>query len=265
MDADPVHGIFTDPPVPEENDEMKLSYKIALHCGYTASDLKKIPPETRLWVGCGNSISAADLAPGQLVLNVGCGAAMDLFLAAEMVKPGGKAVGVDAAGDLIDRVKNVAKKHGINNIEVFHTELEQMPFPEGVYNAVISNCVLNMVSNKLNVFKEMHRVLKCGGRAVISDILIKKPIPEDLKKELSGCLGFLGSTAEPSEYKKWLEQVGFHNISITDKKLDLSALYKDRKAQKMFCGSKKAANQSVLEKYDLNEFAMSCTVVAFKK
>eukprot|EP01022_Parablepharisma_sp_SALTPOND_P027859 TRINITY_DN681_c0_g1_i1.p3 TRINITY_DN681_c0_g1~~TRINITY_DN681_c0_g1_i1.p3 ORF type:complete len:296 (+),score=29.58 TRINITY_DN681_c0_g1_i1:1281-2168(+) len=267
MDADPVHGIFTDPPVAGENEEQKLSYKIALQCGYTESDLKLIPPEARSGLGCGNAVSAADLKQGELVLSLGCGASMDLFLAAEKVQPGGRAVGVDHLETMVDKMMGIAKKYKRENIEFYYSLIEEMPFPEHAYHVVISNCVMNLVPDKTKAFNEIHRVLKSGGRLIISDILIKKKLPEELEKELADAVGFVGTAIDPETYKTLLESVGFHNISITDKKLDLVNLYKSHKARRMFCGGKKSGkvDTHVLDKYNLNEYAMSGTIVAFKK
>jgi len=267
MDPNPIGENYT-LPASELTSEAQ-AYKLALKCGYSKDDLTLIPPGTLSELGCGNAIGAADLKEGELVLEFGCGAKVDIFLAAAKVGSNGKAVGVDDSEELVKSVISIAKCHKKENIEFYRSSIEQLPFADGTFNVAICNCVLNLVPDKLKVFAQIYRVLKHGsGRFIISAILIKKPVLEEAEAELLSEVIDLENVVDSQTYKHGLEAVGFQDVVILDKKLDLECLYTDHKGKKRFCGGKKKQGKidvEALKKCNLNEYVMSCTIKAYKK
>jgi len=249
---------------------------IALKAGYKIEELKLIPVEASLGLGCGNSVGAAQPQEGEILLDLGCGAGMDLFLASKLLGPTGKAIGVDFTEEMVVRGRQLAEKYQATNVEFVHSPIENMPFEDNTFDVIISNCVLNLVEDKQAAFREIGRVLKKGGRFVISDILLKKEMPEDLQNDKLSISACIGRAASYEVYKKSLELVGLTDVEITDLKKDLNTLYSntDSKQDAQICGActvpccgTGAPNKedSVLMKYDLNEFGASCIVKARKE
>ena len=199
---------------------------LAKSAGYKEEELKQIPKEASLGLGCGNSVSAADLKPGEYILDLGCGAGMDLFLAASKISPTGKAFGVDFSEDMIKKGKEIQAKNSIKNVEFIHSPIEVMPFQENTFDVVISNCVLNLVPDKNKAFKEIVRVMKPKGRFIVSDIVRKKDYPEDLKSDLISITTCIGRAITFEEYKNGLINAGLENISMVDVKKDLNERFR---------------------------------------
>ncbi len=254
----------------EESDE-ETARKIALKSGYTEADLALIPREASMGLGCGNSVAAAELKQGEMVLDLGCGAGMDLFLSGAKIAPSGKAVGVDFSEDMVKRGREVAAKYKRDNVEFYQSEIAEMPFLENTFDVAISNCVLNLVPDKQKAFAEICRVLKRDGRFVVSDIVIKKPLPEELRKDVAAVVGCIGRAVEEKKYRENLEKAGFKDVSIEDRKRDLMNLYykpgfvKKAKAAPSAGDKGSEVSTATLDKYDLNEYAMSCIIKAYKK
>jgi len=184
---DPVKTHYTN--IAKEKNDIEMAHQIAKKCGYTDNDLKNIPDEACLGLGCGNSVVAANPKEGEWVLDLGCGAGMDLFLAGSRVGPSGRAIGVDFSTEMVKKGMAVAKKYGKTNVEFHYSPIDSMPFSDEIFDISISNCVLNLVPDKLKAFGEIYRVLKKTGRFVVSDILVKKELPEEIRKDVAAIVG----------------------------------------------------------------------------
>jgi len=182
--------------------------------GYSNDEIESIPDEVNLGLGCGNPISIANINEGEIVLDLGSGPGFDCFLASKKVGPTGKVIGIDMTQSMIDKANNTAKKHNITNVEFRLGEIESLPVESDLVDVIISNCVVNLSTKKENVYKESFRVLKPGGRFVISDIVATSELPEEIKKDVELYNGCMAGASTINELERFLKQAGFDSIKI---------------------------------------------------
>jgi len=180
--------------------------------GYDEDELASLPQGANLGLGCGNPVALASLAPGETVLDLGSGAGIDCFLAAERVGPEGRVIGVDMTPEMVERARANALKVGVVNVEFRLGEIEALPVADASVDAVISNCVLNLSADRPRVLAEAMRVLRPGGRVMISDLVSSRPMPDfvaNSKESLVGCL-----PVRIAEYEADLAAAGFTGIRL---------------------------------------------------
>ncbi len=151
--------------------------KITASIGYAAQDLAGIPKEADLGLGCGNPQEAAKPRLNETVLDLGCGRGLDCFIASKAVGKGGKVFGLDSSKTMVSRASEIALKNGFTNCEFILGEIEHIPLPDNSLDLVMSNCVINLSTDKYSVYSEIYRCLRKGGRAAISDITLKRALP----------------------------------------------------------------------------------------
>jgi ubiquinone/menaquinone biosynthesis C-methylase UbiE len=193
-----------------------LQDTISKAIGYSDKELEAIPEGANLGLGCGNPTALASLKEGETVLDLGAGAGIDCFLAAEAVGEKGKVIGVDMTPEMIDRARENAGKNGYRNIEFRLGEIEHLPVADSSVDTIISNCVINLSPDKTQVFKEAFRVLKPGGRVMVSDIVLLKELPEIIRTSIEAYAGCIAGASMKEEYLGKLKAAGFEEVSIID-------------------------------------------------
>jgi SAM-dependent methyltransferase len=189
----------------------------SLRMGYSETDLASVPEGANLGLGCGNPHAIAAMQPGEVVVDLGSGAGFDCFLAAQRVGPTGRVIGVDMTHEMLNKARENAAKVGASNVEFRLGELEHLPIADNTADVVISNCVINLVPDKAQVFRETYRVLKPGGRVAVSDIVNTAPLPADLQADPSFICGCVAGAASADRVEAWLREAGFTDVRITVK------------------------------------------------
>lgn len=190
--------------------------EISKKIGYTEEDLGAVPAGSNLGLGCGNPIALASIKPGETVLDLGSGAGFDCFLASNKVGPEGRVIGVDMTEEMVARARDNASKGGYENVEFRLGEIENLPVEDGTANVVISNCVINLVPNKEKAFKEAFRVLKPGGRVMVSDIVLLKKLPDFVKDSIEAYVGCVAGAATKDKYLGAIKSAGFKDVTVID-------------------------------------------------
>ena len=190
--------------------------QISRKIGYTQEQIEAVPDGSNLGLGCGNPVALAALKEGETVLDLGSGAGFDCFLASQAVGKKGRVIGVDMTGDMLERAAANARKAGYDNVEFRLGEIEALPVEDGTVDAVISNCVINLVPDKDKAFREAFRVLRPGGRLMVSDIVLKKKLPDFVKQSIEAYVGCLAGAVSKERYLQAIDSAGFEEIDVIE-------------------------------------------------
>jgi SAM-dependent methyltransferase len=256
--------------------------------GYSSEELTSIPAGANMGLSCGNPTATAHIRPGEVVVDLGSGGGLDVFLASRMVGPAGRAIGIDMTPAMIERARANALAGGYTNVEFYQSTIDRIPLPDASVDCVISNCVLNLAPDKPAVFREIARVLKPGGRVAVSDIALKQELPEAVAQSIAAYVGCIAGAIHVDEYRAGLLAAGFEHVEIVDSGKDLNA-YAKVENQAGCCSPKmEAANplqvieapccspapaasdslheelKTLLAAYDINAAAASVKVYAIK-
>ena len=284
------YGAVAQSGLSSERDDVR---QVAAAFGYTEEELRSIPADANMGLSCGNPIASASLRPGEVVVDLGSGGGLDVFLAAQKVGPTGRAIGIDMTEEMIELARRNAIKAGGGkppaNVEFHLAMIDNLPLPADSVDCVISNCVINLAADKHAVFREMARVLKPGGRLAISDIALKKAIPPEVGQDILAYVGCVAGAIPIEEYKQGLISSGLTAVEIVDTGADLN-VYSKIEGQSACCtpsahdpggccgpavsSDLPVLSQStpdfhnrlteLLRKYDVNDFAASVKVFAVK-
>jgi SAM-dependent methyltransferase len=210
-----------------ENDGVRA---VAEAFGYTQEELSSIPAEANMGLSCGNPTATAYLREGETVVDLGSGGGLDVFLAAQKVGASGKAIGIDMTPEMIDLARRNAARgndgKGYSNVEFHLATIDNLPLPNNSVDCVISNCVINLATDKDAVFREIARVLKPGGRLAVSDIALKRELPPELGNDLMAYVGCIAGAISIENYKNGLLGAGFSGVEVIDTNSDLNAYAK---------------------------------------
>jgi len=189
----------------------------ARRMGYSEAELAALPDGANLGLGCGNPQAIAALKPGEVVIDLGSGAGFDCFLAAQQVGATGRVIGVDMTHEMLAKARANAARIGAGNVEFRLGELEHLPVADNTADVIISNCVVNLVPDKAQVFREAFRVLKPGGRLAVSDVVNTAPLSEALRADPALLCACVGGAAPAPRIEAWLREAGFVDVSVAEK------------------------------------------------
>jgi arsenite methyltransferase len=189
---------------------------ISRKIGYSDRDIESVPEGANLGLGCGNPTAVASLKEGEVVLDLGSGAGFDCFLAANIVGKTGKVIGVDMTPEMIEKARENARRGGYENVEFRLGEIENLPARDNSADVIISNCVINLSPEKDKVFREAFRVLKPGGRLMVSDIVLLSELPDSIKKSVAAYIGCVAGASRKDEYLQHIKATGFKEVTIID-------------------------------------------------
>jgi len=266
--------------------------------GYTREQLDSIPADANMGLSCGNPTAMASLKPGEVVVDLGCGGGLDVFLAARKVGPEGKAIGIDMTPEMLELARRnaaIAEQGApLANVEFHQATIDQLPLPDASVDCVISNCVINLAPDKRAVFRDVARVLKPGGRLAVSDIALKKELPDEIREDVAAYVGCVAGAILIDDYRRGLTDSGFSEVAVIDTGVDLMT-YAKIENQSACCtppaqGALEVVDTSccagpvetsseedrapsstlhqrlaeMLERYDVNDYAASVKVFAVK-
>ena len=248
--------------------------------GYSVEELTSIPADANMGLSCGNPTATAHLRVGEVVVDLGSGGGLDVFLSSKQVGPTGRAIGIDMTPSMIERSRANALSGGYTNVEFYLAMIDKIPLPDASVDCVISNCVLNLAPDKPAVFREIARILKPGGRLAVSDIALKHELPEDIAKSMAAYVGCIGGAIKMDDYREGLLAAGFEHVQIMYSGADLNAYAKVENqagccspsmGESSCCTSLATAEPTVheeltalLKKHDVNAAAASVKVYALK-
>jgi arsenite methyltransferase len=192
---------------------------ISMGVGYRPEDLQAVPAGANLGLGCGNPVALASLREGETVVDLGSGAGFDCFLAAKEVGESGRVIGIDMTQEMLDKARENARKGGYQNVEFRLGEIENLPVADNVADIVISNCVINLSPDKGRVFEEAFRILKPGGRVMVSDIVLLKELPAALKESVAAYTGCVAGALMKNDYLGKIGAAGFQDVRIINETL----------------------------------------------
>ncbi len=202
--------------------------ELARKVGYSAEELAALPEGANLGLSCGNPGAIAALAPGERVADLGSGAGFDCFLIGPKVGPSGRAIGVDMTSEMLARARaNVARyreRTGLDNVEFRLGEIEHLPLADGAVDVVISNCVINLSPRKAQVWREIARVLRPGGRVAVSDLVLLKPLPDAARSLVEALVGCVAGAALVDETRAWMAEAGLEQVELRIKSDYLAAM-----------------------------------------
>jgi len=236
--------------------------QLAETIGYKTGEIELLPEGANMGLSCGNPTAIADLKPGQTVLDLGSGGGFDVFIAATKVGPTGRSIGVDMTPEMVgkarDGIPEFTKKTGLANVEFRLGEIEHLPAADASVDVVISNCVINLSPDKQQVWSEIARILKPGGRACVSDLALKKPLPEQIRQSVAALISCVGGAVLIEDTTRMAHNAGLQDVDVAEKVYDIDligecndALYGEIK-ESLPAGTK------------LSEFVASINVVAHK-
>ncbi len=192
------------------------SESISKAIGYTDRELQEVPEGANLGLGCGNPVALASLKEGETVVDLGSGPGLDCFLAANKIGKTGKVIGVDMTPEMIEKARENCRKGKYDNVEFRLGEIENLPVADNFANAIISNCVINLVPDKKRVFRETFRVLRPGGRLMISDLVLLKELPDVIKNSVEAYVGCLSGAVMKDEYLNAIKAAGFKEVKVVE-------------------------------------------------
>ena len=182
--------------------------------GYSEEDLTSLPKGANLGLGCGNPVALGLLKEGETFLDLGSGAGIDCFLAARRVGPEGRAIGVDMTHEMLAKARENAKEGDYDNVEFRLGEIEHLPVADSSVDVIASNCVINLSPDKRAVFAEAYRTLRPGGRLMISDIVLLRPLPDSVLRSVEAYVGCVSGAIPKDDYLKLVEDAGFGDVTV---------------------------------------------------
>jgi SAM-dependent methyltransferase len=197
------------------NPESLKPTEYAKSIGY---DISKLPrAATESFAGCGNPVALATLREGEIVVDLGSGAGLDVFVAAEKVGAAGRVIGIDMTAEMLESARKSATEMGMTNVEFREGDIEDLPIDDSSVDVVVSNCVINLAPNKAGVFEEAHRILRPGGRILISDIVLEEELSPEERDSLASYTGCLGGAILEQDYLELIWKAGFERVSVMDR------------------------------------------------
>jgi ubiquinone/menaquinone biosynthesis C-methylase UbiE len=220
--------------------------------GYTAEELGSIPEGSNLGLGCGNPVALASLTEGETVIDLGAGAGVDCFLAAKKVGEKGRIIGIDMTPAMLDKARANARKGNYENVEFRLGEIEHLPVADNTADVIISNCVINLTTNKKKVYEEAYRALKPGGRIMVSDLVLKKELPDAIRERAhpSSCIK---TAILKDRYLSIIKEAGFKDIRILDERQYCFEELADDPNTKVIVANRKANTQELKSISELDE------------